>query len=60
MPLRSGERTSVGGKPSKGTSADQRLKRNNPGAGNVVKKNQPFGGKQAPPFTGKTQRKGAK
>jgi len=37
----------MGGKPSKGTPKDSRLKRNNPAAG---KKSAPFVGKKAPPF----------
>lgn len=38
----------MGGKPSKGTSKDGRLKENKPGGGS--KKPAPFGGKKAPPF----------
>ena len=44
----------MGSKPVKWTSKDQRLKRNNPGAGNPKPgASKPFGGKQAPPFTKK-------
>jgi hypothetical protein len=39
----------MGGKPSKGTPKDKRLKTNKPAAG----KPQPFGGKNANPFAKK-------
>ena len=40
----------MGGKPSKGTPADRRLKVNKPAAS---KPSAPFGGKKAPPFGSK-------
>ena len=45
----------MGGKPSKGTARDMRLKANNPAVARKTTpaKSQPFGGKKASPFTKK-------